>query len=249
MLKKLHVYLIKKIDDKFYPGFEKNWDDELYRRKILDSTEGSRNINVLDIGAGAGIIEAMNFRDVFDHVSGLDPDERVIDNKFLHSGFIGLGDNMNMFQDNQFDMVFCDNVFEHISHPEALFKEVSRVLKPEGLFLAKTPNKYHYMPLIAANTPTWFHKFYNKLRGREVEDTFPTEYLLNSKEQIQKIAELTNFKLCSIDYHDGRQEYLRIFFPLYILGLIYGGIVERFNLKRLKILLIVKLINKKVEIE
>ena len=245
ILKKIHSYLIKKIDDKFYPHFDKNWDDELFRKKILETTQENRNIKVLDIGAGAGIIKAMNFLDIFDHVSGLDPDNRVINNPFLHSGFIGLGDNMEMFNDNEFDMVISDNVFEHISHPESLFKEVSRVLKPEGLFLAKTPNKYHYMPLVAANTPTWFHKFYNKLRGREVEDTFPTEYLLNSKGQIQKIAELTNFELCDIDYHDGRQEYLRIFFPFYILGLIYGGFVERFNLKRLKILLIVKLINKK----
>ena len=61
---------------------------------------------------------------------------------------------------------------EHLEDPETVFGEINRVLKPGGIFLFKTPNRRHYMPLIAQLTPYRFHQFINKLRGRDSEDTF-----------------------------------------------------------------------------
>ena len=66
MFRKINKKLVVFIDNLFYPNFKKNWDDELFRKKILETTRENRSIKVLDIGAGAGIIKAMNFRDVFD---------------------------------------------------------------------------------------------------------------------------------------------------------------------------------------
>ena len=81
-------------------------------------------------------------------------------------------------------MVFADNVMEHLANPYKVFKELSRVLKPDGLLLFKTPNRSHYMPLISRLTPLSFHKFINKIRGRST-DTFPTHYLVNSRFKLQ----------------------------------------------------------------
>ena len=50
----------RKLDKLFYPGVAKNWDDYIFRSNILDSL--NKNSIMLDLGAGAGIVEAMNFK-------------------------------------------------------------------------------------------------------------------------------------------------------------------------------------------
>ena len=92
------------------------------------------------------------------------------------------------YPDATFDIVFADNVMEHIEHPDTVFHEIARVLKPGGRFFAKTPNKWHYVPLIARCTPKWFRKAVNKRRGREEHDTFPTCYARNSLADVRKYA-------------------------------------------------------------
>lgn len=39
------------------------------------------------------------------------------------------------FRDNQFDIIYSRQVFEHVRHPEALLGHVERVLKPGGAFI------------------------------------------------------------------------------------------------------------------
>ena len=231
--------IVKLLDKCFYSKYKNNWDDLMFRNAVL------KNINkdsiVLDIGAGAGIVKEMNFSDIAKEVHGVDPDERVVNNPNLTKGYIGTAENMDYFADNTFDLIICDNVLEHISDKEAFLKEVKRVLKPGCLFMAKTPNFYHYMPIIASLTPDCFHEFYNKLRGRTEDDTFPTLYRLNTKRSISKSAKKTGFSVEKISYFEGRPEYLRINFLTYIFGIIYERIVNIFKLNCFKIILICEL--------
>jgi len=44
------------------------------------------------------------------------------------------------FQDNSFDVINLSHVIEHVPDPKAIFVEVARILKPDGLFIVKTPN-------------------------------------------------------------------------------------------------------------
>jgi len=43
------------------------------------------------------------------------------------------------FGANEFDTVLCTQVLEHVAEPQAVFKEVSRVLKPGGLLILTAP--------------------------------------------------------------------------------------------------------------
>jgi SAM-dependent methyltransferase len=123
-------------------------------------------------------------------------------------------------------MIISDNVWEHVSNPTEFLSEAKRVLKKGGLYFAKTPNKYHYMTLIAMNTPHWFHEFYNSLRGRSHEDTFPTHYKLNSRFDIDKWAEKVGFEVTFFETYEGRPEYLKISSILYLFGVIYERVVN-----------------------
>jgi 2-polyprenyl-3-methyl-5-hydroxy-6-metoxy-1,4-benzoquinol methylase len=56
-----------------------------------------------------------------------------------------------------FDIVYSRSVWEHLTDPEKVMSEVGRVLKPGGLLILTTPNKYDYTSLVARLTPQWFH--------------------------------------------------------------------------------------------
>ena len=43
------------------------------------------------------------------------------------------------YADNTFDIVFADNVMEHLLNPEPVFMEVQRVLKPNGILFYLKP--------------------------------------------------------------------------------------------------------------
>lgn len=83
-------------------------------------------------------------------------------------------------------------------------------MKPGGSYLARTPNKWHYMSFAARVTPTWFYKFFNRLRGREMFDPFRTMYKLNSKHDVENYVRRVGFKVRRIEIIEGRPEYLRV---------------------------------------
>ena len=228
--------LTEKMDRRFYPDCGTNWDDTMFRERILHHLVS--NSVVLDLGAGAGIVPAMDFRGHASRICGIDPDPRVKENPFLDEGVITDGVSIP-YGDATFDVVFSDNVLEHLADPISVFREVARVLKPGGIFLFKTPNRTHYMPLISRLTPHSFHRYINRKRGRESEDTFPTYYRANSRADIERIAAASGLTVVAVDLIEARPEYLRMFAATYLAGLAYERLVNASPaLERFRILLI-----------
>jgi len=48
------------------------------------------------------------------------------------------------FKDKYFDVVVSFETIEHVDSPELIIKEVSRVLKPNSVFIVSTPNSMTY---------------------------------------------------------------------------------------------------------
>lgn len=231
--------LVRWIDRKFYAGYRSNWDDELFREKIIEHLGAP--LDVLDLGAGAGIVSQMNFKGIAGRVCGIDPDERVVTNPYLDEGKVAFGEKVP-YPDESFDLIFADNVLEHLPQPGKVISEVYRLLRPGGVFLAKTPNKWHYMPIIARLTPHRFHQWINKWRGRVGEDVFPTRYQANSVGDVENLSKATGLEVNRLDLIEGRPEYLRMSFITYIPGVLYERLVNRFEfLAKFRILLIVEL--------
>ncbi len=231
--------LTKWMDETLYPESRNSWDDEAFRQRILACIRPEHVM--LDVGAGAGIVMQMNFKGRARKVCGIDLDPRVVDNPMLDEGRVCDADSIP-YPDEMFDVVFADNVLEHLSEPAEVFREVVRVLKPNGVFLFKTPNKWHYVPTIARMTPHSFHEFINKLRGRVAEDTFPTLYRANTKQDVESLASETGLEVVEIERLEQRPEYMRISVPTYLAGAAYERIVNSTSLlEPLRVLLVGKL--------
>lgn len=231
--------LTQLIDEKFYPDCGDNWDDRLFRERILECLE--KGHRVLDVGAGAGIIEHMNFKDKASCVCGIDLDPRVMENPFLDEAHVCDATSIP-YSDATFDIAFADNVLEHLADPKATFKEIARVVRPGGLFLFKTPNKWHYVPTVARMSPHKFHERINRWRGRQSIDVFPTLYRANTPADISRIAAGSGLEVVSLERIESRPEYLRISGPTYLAGLAYERIVNSTNfLAGFRVLLVGKI--------
>jgi SAM-dependent methyltransferase len=224
------------LDKNLYPSYARNWDDQLFRERILAHLRP--NSVVLDLGAGAGIVSQMNFRGLPAQMCGVDLDPRVVENPMLDEGRVANASEIP-YEDGRFDVVFSDNVLEHLDEPLQVFREVARVLKPGGVFLFKTPNKWHYVPTIARLTPHGFHLYVNRLRGRVEEDTFPTLYRANTRSDVIRLTAAAAMVAEQVELIEGRPEYLRMTWPTYLVGAAYERLANASELfAQLRVLLV-----------
>ena len=102
------------------------------------------------------------------------------------------------FEDSSFDLIVSDFVFEHVKNPLPLAAELQRVLKPGGWIIARTPNKYGYVALVASLVPNRFHSAVLKYiqPDRNDFDIFPTYYRMNTDKAVSKcFVDCTVFSL------------------------------------------------------
>ena len=190
-------------EEEFYGGFTPNDGTiEFYGRiKALVRPEH----RVLDFGAG----RAAWFEDdqcsyrrkvqtLKGHVSELiaaDIDEAVLDNRSSDRNIV-IGDRVPL-PDNSVDIIVADYVLEHVQEPVKFVSEIRRLLKPAGLFCARTPHKYSYVAIGARAVPNKKHADYleSLQPERKRQDVFPTAYRLNTMSAVNR--HFTDFDNCS----------------------------------------------------
>ena len=105
----------------------------------------NRGSIVLDVGCAMGGL--LNFlSDHCDNLYGIDPTQNFVDiAQEKVNGSIELASAESLpFTDNFFDIVFADQVVEHLIDPGVFLKEANRVLKENGVLCISVPNAMHY---------------------------------------------------------------------------------------------------------
>jgi ubiquinone/menaquinone biosynthesis C-methylase UbiE len=188
-----------------------------------------RHINpasvVLDVGAGAGELNSYDLKGRVRRIVGVDLDPRVTSNPLLDEGIQAEAGELP-FADNSFDVAFSIYVLEHISDPRGFVGEIQRVLKPGGVFIALTPNRWHYVPVIAAVTPLSFHRWVNERRGRAADDTFPTFYRMNTRRAQTRLFESAGFETAELTMLESPPNYLKFSTPTFLAGVAYERLVN-----------------------
>lgn len=175
---------------------------------------------LLDFGAGRGEFFydepsyyrrwLQNFRGRVGHVDGCDIDNAVLGNPTLDEAKVLNEGQPLPYEDERFDIVVSRYVFEHISNPEWLARELLRVTKPGGWICALTPNKWGYVALASRLFPNTIHR--SLLRSvqphRRGEDVFPTAYKLNRPKAVRRFfgrrAEVFHYTTSAVpSYHFG----------------------------------------------
>jgi SAM-dependent methyltransferase len=125
------------------------------------------------------------------------------------------------FEDEQFDVIVSDMVFEHIEDPAAMTAELKRILKPDGWICARTPNKWGYLTLCSRMIPNTLHdRLLKHIQPfRKAEDVFPTVYKLNSprdiKKQFPRDAVCWYYDIAEPAYHFNNRLVYRLFLLLH----------------------------------
>jgi SAM-dependent methyltransferase len=97
--------------------------------------------NLLEIGTNMGLF-LNNAKNRGWRLFGIEPSpalSEIAREKFgleIFTGFL----HENKFSDNFFDVVTLIDVFEHITKPLEMLKDIHRIIKPDGLFFIKVPH-------------------------------------------------------------------------------------------------------------
>ncbi len=114
-------------------------------RFILEDLNVKNNSDILEIGPGPGWIGIwMAQENPTLSITGLELSEdmiRVANKNKIKEGvqdkvkyINGNAENMDLFADNSFDVVFSNGSLHHWINPKNVFNEINRVLKPNGVF-------------------------------------------------------------------------------------------------------------------
>lgn len=154
----LHPHQRTKLDDSedsfFYsfPRFVNHVDDnfinqltEVYRQQLQPHTR------ILDLMSSW--VSHLPSEMTFSHIEGHGMNEEELKkNKQLNHYFVqNLNQNLELpLKDEDFDAVLCTVSVQYLQYPEAIFSEIARVLKPNGIVIISFSNRMFYQKAISA---------------------------------------------------------------------------------------------------
>ena len=135
--------------------------------------------------------------------------------------------------DSTVDLIMSRSVFEHLSDPESVYREFSRVLRPGGAVVFLTANMWDYGTLVARLVPNNYHaKIVRYTEGRAEEDTFPTAYKTNTRADVERLAKSAELQVENFQYLSQYPNYLLFNGALFFLGMCFEKLISHFEALR-----------------
>lgn len=160
----------------------------------------------LDVGCGRNIFPwnkklAQVLADRCKRVVGIDPDDNIDDNMFVHERHKCVLEDFET--DTRFDLITLRMVAEHITQPKETVAKLASLIPPNGHVIVYTIWKWAPVSLVAYFTPTSFHRFVKRIVwGSESRDTFPIAYKMNTRRELSELFETRGFREVQFQYLD-----------------------------------------------
>ena len=145
----------------------------------------------LDVGCGRDLFPsnvelASSLSARVGKLAGLDPDETLQENPFVHEK---IERGIDGFDGGEaFDLVTLRMVAEHIDNPQECAQAIERSLAPGGLCIIYTVFGYSPMPLLTRAAPMSLRHVVKKwLWNTEEKDTFPTRFRMNTRGKLRQL--------------------------------------------------------------
>lgn len=164
------------IDNSFYDLYGEKWysayDDPVallraeskvklrWIQKKIKALGFGREATILDVGCGAGFLSNELAKEGY-VITGLDQSDESLRVARRHDmtksvQYINGNAYSLPFMDDHFDIVISVDFLEHIENPQRVIQEISRVLKPGGLFFYHTFNRNWISYFLVIKCVEWF---------------------------------------------------------------------------------------------
>lgn len=240
---------VDRLAEKLYPGCRTGRPSPVdgtvaFYRQVVERLPN--DAVVLDFGAGRGAAFAdrrpvatdlVRLRPKLSRRIGVDLDPVVRTNPGLDEVHVltDQDDYRIPLPDASVDAVIADWVVEHLPQPLRSFADCRRVLKPNGLFAARTPNRWHYTCAISrAVGSTSFGKVLLRIAQpqRRSDDIFETHYRANTRRAIRRLLRQAGFSHVEIVTHEAEPTYMMFSRPTLLVGWAYARLAQRGLLPR-----------------
>lgn len=116
--------------------------ERLFKKIIWQQLGEIKGKRILDFGSGEGIT-ADHFAGK-NEVTAIEPSQEMLSKAWKDHVYTQIKGDLSAlaeFADGAFDAVFCHNVLEYIDEKERVIKELSRVLRPDGIMSIAKHNR------------------------------------------------------------------------------------------------------------
>jgi 2-polyprenyl-3-methyl-5-hydroxy-6-metoxy-1,4-benzoquinol methylase len=128
---------------------------------------------------------------------GVDPDPTIQENQFVHERIQAPLEAAQ--PDGVFDVITARMVVEHVQNPDAFVSALRRLTAPDSLVVIYTVNKWAPVSLLSWVIPfALHHRIKKSLWGTSEADTFPVEYLMNTRQALT--ARMHDAGFCERDF-------------------------------------------------
>lgn len=167
-MKKTSDEIYGRIDNEIYSSDGHRWWDSDFSLSLIRTVFNPIRVNyaksvinlniksspgetrVLEVGCGGGILSEEISKLGF-LMTGIDPAEQSLNTAIEHASENNLNINYQRgfgehlpFESSSFDVVLCCDVLEHVQDLPRVIAEISRVLRPGGVFIYDTFNRTYF---------------------------------------------------------------------------------------------------------
>jgi 2-polyprenyl-3-methyl-5-hydroxy-6-metoxy-1,4-benzoquinol methylase len=160
----------------------------------------------VDVGGGRDVFPdnpalATELAARYRRLAAVDPSDTVEENQFAHQRVRARIEDFTSSE--PFDLATLRMVAEHIDVPEQSVASLARLVKPKGMVVVYTVNKWSLISLASWLTPFRLHHAVKHLLWKtEEKDTFPVVYKMNTRRRLQVLFHQAGFREQHFAYLD-----------------------------------------------